>query len=92
MVSCALIDPYLDSDSAVECEDDGASVNVTDSVSASIVQTQDFDFATTEEGNSEFFFGNFGQDSESAMVQMIPIETIKPSIELPKTFSFPLAL
>ncbi|KAK2453471.1 hypothetical protein QL285_001157 [Trifolium repens] len=81
MVSSALNDPYLDSDSAVEYEDDGASDDVTDSVSASIVQTQDFDFATTEEGNSEFFFGNFGQDSESAMVQMIPIETIKPSID-----------
>jgi hypothetical protein len=34
-----------------------------------------------EEKNSTFSFGSFSQDSESEMVQMIPIETIKPSIE-----------
>ncbi|MCI23089.1 pentatricopeptide repeat-containing protein, partial [Trifolium medium] len=34
-----------------------------------------------EERNSEFFFGSFSQDSESEMVQMFPIETIKPSTE-----------
>jgi hypothetical protein len=81
MVSSALIDSNLDSDSAVECEEDGASVDVTDSVSAHIVQAQGSDFAAMEERNSAFFFGSFNQDSESEMVPMIPIKTIKPSIE-----------
>jgi hypothetical protein len=34
-----------------------------------------------EENNYAFSFGSFSQDSKSEMVQMIPIETIKPSIE-----------
>jgi hypothetical protein len=72
---------YLDYDSAVECEEDAASVDVTDLVSAHIVQAQGYDFAAMEEKNSAIFFGSFSQDSESEMVQIIPIETIKPSIE-----------
>ncbi|PNX78885.1 hypothetical protein L195_g034867 [Trifolium pratense] len=72
---------YLDYDSADEYEEDATSVDVTDSVFANIVQAQDSDFAAMEERNSEFLFGSFSQDSESEMVQIIPIETIKPSIE-----------
>jgi hypothetical protein len=62
---------YLDYDSAVECEEDATSIDVTDSVSAHIVQVQGSDFAAMEEKNSAFFFGSFSQDSESKMVQMI---------------------
>ncbi|GAU49481.1 hypothetical protein TSUD_286190 [Trifolium subterraneum] len=64
-----------------ELQKDATSVDVTNSVSANIVQVQDSDFAAMEERNSEKKFGSFGQDSESGMVQMIPIKTIKPSIE-----------
>ncbi|PNY02444.1 hypothetical protein L195_g025752 [Trifolium pratense] len=70
---------YLDYVSADECEEDATSVDVTNPGSATIGQVQDADFATMEERNSEFVFGSFSQHSESEMVQIIPIETIKPS-------------
>ncbi|MCI88570.1 hypothetical protein A2U01_0109857, partial [Trifolium medium] len=44
---------YLDYDFTDEYEEDAASIDVTDSVSANIVQAQDSDFAAMEERNSE---------------------------------------
>ncbi|PNX66864.1 hypothetical protein L195_g055320, partial [Trifolium pratense] len=60
-------------------DEDATSVDVSDSVSVTIVQ--DSDFATIEKRDSEFVFRSFSQDSEFEMAQMIPIETIKPSVE-----------